>query len=59
MFRLSAPTVKTFTLGALALVGGIVLHQGWVGIEVDADVVYWLTAGGGILLALGAMLTKF
>ena len=56
--RLSAPTVKTFTLGALALVAGIVLHQGWLGLTVDPDIVYWLTAGGGILLALGAMFTK-
>ncbi len=57
--RLSAPTVKTFTIGALALVAGIVLHQGWVGIEVDPDLTFWLTAGGGILLALGALLTRF
>ncbi len=57
--RLSAPTVKTFTIGALALVAGIVLHQGWAGVEVDPDVTFWLTAGGGILLALGALLTRF
>ncbi len=57
--RLSAPTVKTFTIGTLALVAGIALHQGWVGVDVDADVTYWLTAGGGILLALGALLTRF
>jgi hypothetical protein len=55
---LSAPTTKTFTLGALALVAGIVLHQGWVGITADPDIVYWLTAGGGILLALGAIFNK-
>ncbi len=56
--RLSAPTVKTFTLGALALVAGIVIHQGWIGVTADPDIVYWLTAGGGILLALGAIFTK-
>ena len=57
--RLSAPTVKTFTIGVLALGAGIVLHQGWLGIDVDPEVAYWLTAGGGILLALGALLTRF
>jgi hypothetical protein len=56
--RLSAPTTKTFTLGARALVAGIVLHQEWVGVSVDPDIVYWLTAGGGILLALGAIFNK-
>jgi hypothetical protein len=55
--RLSPPTTKTFwpALGALAL--GILL---WVAPieDVSADIAFWLTAAGGIMLALGSLFSK-
>lgn len=53
--RLSAPTGKTFGPALLAIVVGIVLWFDPFAMEVDPDVVYWLTAGGGILLVLGSL----
>jgi len=58
MSRLSAPTNRTFSIAALALVAGIVLWGGWLGFDVSPDVSFWLAAGGGLLLALGSMLRR-
>ena len=53
--RLSAPTVKTFGPAFAAIVVGIVLWFDPFAMEVDADIVYWLTTAGGILLVLGSV----
>jgi hypothetical protein len=51
--RLNAPKMITWAIAAIAVIVGIVL---WL-IDFDnADVTYWVTAGGGILACLGAML---
>ncbi len=56
--RLSAPTGRTFGLAVVALIVGIVLRSGWIGLDVSPDVTYWLTAAGGILLALGVIFNR-
>jgi hypothetical protein len=56
--RLSPPTGKTFwpAVGALAL--GIVLWVVPTGADLSPDIPFWLTAAGGILLALGSVFNK-
>lgn len=53
--RLSAPTGRTFGPALLAIVVGIVLWLDPFGFEIDPDIVYWITAGGGILLVFGSL----
>ena len=55
--RLSPPTTKTFWPALAALTLGILLWL--VPIEdLSPDVAFWLTAAGGIMLALGSMFSK-
>lgn len=56
--RLSAPTNKTFIVAAAALVLGIVLWGGWLGFDAPPELSFWLSAGGGLLLALGAIFNR-
>ncbi len=45
----------TFLIAILAIALGIVLHQGWYSIESLDRWDFWLSAGGGLLLALGCV----
>lgn len=61
MFRLTPPTKSTFGLAIAAIVAGIAVQLG----VVDAadltdfeDVAFWLTAGGGLLMALGVLFKR-
>lgn len=58
MPRLSAPTRKTFLIAAAAIVLGIALYAGWLGIDVSNDVSFGLTAAGGLFLALGTIFNR-
>ena len=53
--RLTPPKVVTFLIAILAIALGIVLHQGWYSIESLDRWDFWLSAGGGLLLALGCV----
>lgn len=53
--RLSAPTGRTFGPALLAIVVGIVLWIDPFAVEVDPDIVYWLTTAGGVLLVFGSV----
>ncbi len=61
MFRLTPPTRATFGLSLLLIALGIVIQLGFV----DAadltdfeDVAFWITAGGGILMAVGVLFKR-
>lgn len=55
--RLSPPTKRTFYLSLALIVAGIVLW--FFPIEdLDADVAFWVTAAGGILLVLGSVFNR-
>ncbi len=62
--RLTPPTKATFGLSLLAIAIGIVLHLGVVDLADLADVTnaedyaFWLTAGGGILMAIGVLFRR-
>ncbi len=58
MPRLSAPTRRTFMIAATAIVIGIILHFGWLGIDATDDVSFGFTAAGGLFLALGTILNR-
>ena len=58
MPRLSAPTRKTFLIAASAIVIGIALYAGWLGVDVSSDVSFGITAAGGLFLALGTILNR-
>ena len=55
--RLSPPTKRTFYLALALIVAGIVLW--FFPIEdLDADIAFWVTAAGGILLVLGSVFNR-
>ena len=56
--RLSAPTNRTFSIAAVLLVAGIAAHLGYLGDLLSSSQEFWLTAAGGLLLAIGAMFRK-
>ncbi len=62
--RLTPPTKATFGLSLLAIAVGIVLHLGVVDLTDIADVTnaedyaFWITAGGGILMAIGVLFKR-
>lgn len=51
--RLSAPTGKTFGPALIAI--GIILWFDPFAMDVEPDIVYWLTTAGGILLVFGSV----
>jgi len=55
--RLSPPTTKTFWPALAAIILGILL---WVAPieDLSPDVAFWLTAAGGIMLALGSAFSR-
>ena len=50
--KLSAPKQLVFLIAVLAIIVGIVL---WL-IDQNRDIAFWVTAAGGVLLALANML---
>lgn len=50
--RLSAPKQLVFLIAVIAIIVGIVL---WL-MGQNTDIAFWVTAGGGVLLALANML---
>ena len=56
--RLSPPTTRTFTTAVSALLLGIVFYTDWLGLDIATDVSFWLVAGGGVLLAIGAVFNR-
>lgn len=56
--RLSAPTSKTFAIAAPAIILGILAWLDVLDIGVDADLAFWLTGGGAVLLLLGNIFNK-
>jgi hypothetical protein len=58
MFRLSAPTMRTFAIAGPAIVLGILSWLDVFGLGIDADVAYWLTAGGAVFLMIGNLFNK-
>jgi hypothetical protein len=56
--RLSAPTFKTFSIAGVLLLAGITSYLGLLGDLLSDPVTYWATAGGGVLLAIGAVFNR-
>ncbi len=57
MFRLTPPTNATFAISVIAIAAGVVAWTGTIDLG-SADLAFWLTAGGGILLTLGVLFRK-
>ena len=56
--RLSAPTNRTFSIAALLLVVGIAAHLGYLGDLLSGAQEFWVTAAGGLLLAIGSVFNR-
>lgn len=54
--RLTPPRQITFAISVIAIVVAILQHLGIIQIDPLAEYTFWLAAGGGVLLALGALL---
>ena len=53
--RLSAPKNLTFFIAVAAIVFGLIAHFTDI-VDIETDAIFLITAGGGVLLALGCWL---
>ena len=58
MLRLSAPTRRTFSIGGVAIVVGILAWFDFLDLGISSELAFYLTAAGAVVLLIGNVFNR-
>lgn len=58
MLRLSAPTRRTFAIGGVAILAGILGWFDFLDLGISSELAFYLTAAGAVVLMIGNIFNR-